>query len=648
MINNVIIDFDSTIINAEGIELIIRKALEQVAEPERSQRLAQLAELTDKATNGDIPLEDAIRQRLQLTEITKQDVAAVAAQILDSINPMVRETVEALLQRGKRIAVFSTSFDDLVQPVTDELNIPRGSVFANSLIYDHGGRVAGVDESNPLFLSIGKVFMAERLKSQCLLEGGTAVVGDGVTDLLIRRNNMAKMFVYFAGSYLHEDIRRQADFTVDRFDQLLPLFCSNEELSNAVVESFSMPNNRAVPPPVPKVVLLESIHDHAKDKLIRENFLVESHKGAWNTEELEQKARQANVLGIRSKTQISSEAIASLPDLWAIGAFCIGTDQIDLAAAAGAGIPVFNAPYSNTRSVAELVVGETIMLMRRIFEKSSAAHDGRWLKTASGCAEIRGKTVGIVGYGHIGSQVSVLLENLGMSVIFHDIVDKLPLGNAKRAASLHDLLERSDVVTLHVPETPETRHMIGKKEIGHMKRGSFLINSSRGSVVDLEGLREGMDSGHLAGAAIDVFPEEPGQPQDLFTTPLQNATNVILTPHIGGSTKEAQENIAAYVSEKLSRFLNSGSTIGAVNFPEVELPRVQETDRILHVHHNVPGVLAKINSVFARRDINVEGQILQTKGNIGYLIVDVNRYVSDHVLNLMSAITETIKVRKIS
>ncbi len=648
MINNIIIDFDSTIINAEGIELIIRKALERVAEPERSLRLAQLAELTDKATNGDIPLEDAIRQRLQLTEITKRDVETVAAQILDSINPMVRETVEALLQRGKHIAVFSTSFDDLVQPVTNELNIPRGNVFANKLLYDDNGKVIGVDESNPLFLSIGKVFMAERLKSQCLLEGGTAVVGDGVTDLLIRKNNMAKMFVYFAGSYLHEDIRKQADFTVDRFDQLLPLFCSNEELSNAVVESLSMPNNGIAPPPAPRVVLLESIHDHAKEKLIRENFVVESHKGAWSTQELEEKARHANVLGIRSKTRISADAIAKLPHLWAIGAFCIGTDQIDLSAAASAGIPVFNAPYSNTRSVAELVVGETIMLMRRIFEKSSAAHDGRWLKTASGCTEIRGKTVGIVGYGHIGSQVSVLLENLGMSVIFHDIVDKLPLGNAKKAASLYDLLDRSDVVTLHVPETPETRNMIGKAEIKRMKRGAFLINCSRGSVVDLDSLRDGLDSGHLAGAAIDVFPQEPGQPQDLFTTPLQNATNVILTPHIGGSTKEAQENIAAYVSEKLCRFLNSGSTIGAVNFPEVELPRVQETDRILHIHRNVPGVLAKINSVFARRDINVEGQILQTKGDIGYLIVDVNRHVSDHVLNLMSAITETIKVRKIS
>ena len=648
MIKNIIIDFDSTIINAEGIELIIRKALERVGEPERSQRLTQMAELTHKATNGNLPLEDAIRQRLQLTEITKQDVEAVAAQILDSINPMVRETVEALLQRDKRIAVFSNSFDDLVRPVTDELNIPQGSVFANKLLYDNAGKVVGVDESNPLFLSIGKVFMAERLISQCQLEGGTAVVGDGITDLLIRKNNMAKMFVYFAGSYLHEGIRRQADFTVDRFDQLLPLFCSNEELSHAVVEAFSMPNNGATPPLVPKVVLLESIHDHAKDKLIREKFIVESHKGSWDTQELQQKAQQANVLGIRSKTQIPAEAIERLPDLWAIGAFCIGTDQIDLFAAAGAGIPVFNAPYSNTRSVAELVVGETIMLMRRIFEKSRAAHDGRWLKTASGCAEIRGKTVGIVGYGHIGSQVSVLLENLGMSVIFHDIVDKLPLGNAKKAASLYDLLERSDVVTLHVPETPETRHMIGKDEIKHMKRGTFLINSSRGSVVDLDSLRQGLDSGHLAGAAVDVFPEEPGQPHDVFATPLQNATNVILTPHIGGSTKEAQENIAAYVSEKLCRFLNSGSTVGAVNFPEVELPRVRETDRILHVHHNVPGVLAKINSVFARRDINVEGQILQTKGSIGYLIVDVNRHASDHVLHLMSAITETIKVRKIS
>jgi len=309
---------------------------------------------------------------------------------------------------------------------------------------------------------------------------------------------------------------------------------------------------------------------------------------------------------------------------------------------------VFNAPYSNTRSVAELVVGETILLMRRIPEKSSACHAGQWLKSAAGAAEIRGKTVGIIGYGHIGSQVSVLLENLGMSVLFHDIVDKLPLGNAKRAPSLEELLGQADVVTLHVPDTPETRNLIAEAQIQQMKKGAVLINSSRGRVVELTALRQALDRGDIAGAAIDVFPEEPDQPQALFHSPLQGAANVILTPHIGGSTQEAQRNIADYVSDKLVRFVRTGATSGAVNFPEADMPRVPHTHRILHIHHNVPGVLAKINSVFARRNINIAGQILQTKDHIGYLIVDVDQQVSDQVLDLMGHITETIKVRKIA
>jgi D-3-phosphoglycerate dehydrogenase / 2-oxoglutarate reductase len=374
---------------------------------------------------------------------------------------------------------------------------------------------------------------------------------------------------------------------------------------------------------------------------------VRSEKKALSILGIDDGGRSAQVLGIRSQTCLDAAAIAALPNLWVIGAFCIGVNQIDLNAAARAGVPVFNAPYSNTRSVAELVVGETILLMRRISEKNGAAHRGEWMKSAAGCTEIRGKTVGIVGYGHIGSQVSVLLEQLGMSVLFHDIVDKLPMGNAKRARHLEELLQRADVVTLHVPDTPETRNLIGDPQLERMKKGSFLINSSRGSVVDIDAVHRALQSGHLAGAAIDVFPKEPDHAGEAFSSPLQGSPNVILTPHIGGSTEEAQENIAAYVSGKIINFLQTGSTQGAVNFPEVDLPRMPGTHRILHIHKNVPGVLAKINSVFARRSINVESQILQTREQIGYLIVDVDRHISGHVLELMRHITETIKIRKI-
>lgn len=453
------------------------------------------------------------------------------------------------------------------------------------------------------------------------------------------------MFVYFTSSHLQEDIRRQADFQVDHFDQLLPLFCSDDELPHEKAGSFR--DQEAEVESKPYIILLEEIHEKAKNKLITAGYEILAERGAWETDVLCTRAHKANVLGIRSRTKITAQAIKCMPQLWIIGAFCIGTNQIDLQAAAEAGIPVFNAPYSNTRSVAELVVGETIMLFRRIFEKSNAAHQGQWLKSSSGCHEIRGKTIGIIGYGRIGSQVSVLLENMGMSILFHDIVDKLPLGNAKKAEDLTCLLQHSDIVTLHVPDTPETRGMIGTAELALMKKGAFLLNSSRGKVVDLQALQKAIEEKKLGGAAIDVFPSEPVLPEDVFNSPLQNLPNVILTPHIGGSTVEAQENIGDYVSGKIDKFLTTGSTIGAVNFPEVELPRINGTHRILHVHVNVPGVLAKVNSVFARRNINVEGQILQTKGSIGYLIVDVNQDISEQVLSLMKSITETIKLRRI-
>lgn len=648
MINNIIFDFDSTIINAEGVDLILQHALQRADEQNRRERMQKLYDLTCLATIGEIALGDALHQRFALAEVTRADIEAVAAGIVETINPKVSETFAALQAAGKRIFVFSSSFDELVRPVTRMLHVDDDHVFTNQLIYDFSGRVIGFNEKNPLFLSVGKGFLAEQLKNDGRLPGATAVVGDGTSDLSIRRNNVAQMFVFFAGPRPHEEIRRQADFTIDRFDHLLPLFFSEQELSNERINVLYKLNGIEPQIERPAILLLENIHEEAVKKFKGVGKHLQTQKGALQAADLIRQADGIQVLGIRSQTQVDASVIAGLPGLWVIGAFCIGTNQVDLQAAANAGIPVFNAPYSNTRSVAELVVGEIIMLMRRVFEKSQAAHQGQWMKSAVGCTEIRGKTVGIVGYGHIGSQVSVLLENLGMSVLFHDIVDKLPLGNARKADHLDELLSSADVVTLHVPDTPETRGMIGRQQLQQMRPGSFLINSSRGQVVDLPALRQALDAGHIGGAAIDVFPQEPNQPNDHFQSPLQGSRNVILTPHVGGSTLEAQVNIANYVSDKLLRFLHTGATAGSINFPEVEMPRVPNTHRILHIHHNVPGVLAKINIVFARRNINVEGQMLQTRGNIGYLVVDVDQQVSDQVLDLMGHITETIKVRKIA
>jgi len=648
MINNIIFDFDSVILCAEGVELILQQALLRLDEKTRLQCTSKLNQITYLADIGETPMAEAMQERFALAPVYREDVEAGAPRILAALSPKVRETFAALRTAGKRLFVFSTGSDEWVRPVTRALQVEDDHVFTNQLLYDDQGRVTGFDEKNPLFLSVGKGYIVEQLKNEGRLPGGTAVVGNGASDLAIRTNGCAQMFVYFSTQRTHEEIRRQADFSVDVLDQMLPLFFSEDELSHEHMQAIYAQNEFGKSAGQPQVLLLESVHEMAAKKLQHEGWNVRQGKGAWCSDKLISDAGEVQVLGIRSQTRLSGKTIAALPQLWAIGAFCIGTNQIDLQAAADAGIPVFNAPYSNTRSVAELVVGEIIMLLRRIPEKNRAAHAGQWLKSAAGCAEIRGKTVGIIGYGHIGSQVSVLLENLGMSVLFHDIVDKLPLGNARRAGGLEELLNSADVVTLHVPDTPETRNLMDASRIQKMRKGAVLINSSRGKVVDLAALRAALDEGALSGAALDVFPEEPAQPQDVFVTPLQGAANVILTPHIGGSTQEAQVNIANYVSDKLLRFVRTGATAGAVNFPEVDLPRVPHTHRILHVHRNVPGVLAKINSVFARRNINVAGQMLQTKEHIGYLIVDVDQQVSNQVLDLMQHITETIKVRKIA
>jgi D-3-phosphoglycerate dehydrogenase len=648
VINNIIFNFDSTLIHTEGVELILQQALQRTAPENQAEQVDKLTRISTLADIGETSVADALHQCFALAQVTRGDVEAVAARVREALNPRVVEALAALQQAGKRLFIFSTGFEELVRPVTRALHVDDDHVFTNQLIYDFKGDVIGFNEKNPLFLSAGKGFLVEQLKNDGRLPGGTAVVGRSASDLAIRRNNVAQLFVYYANTQMHEEIRRQADFIIDRFDHLLPLFFSEEELSNEKMQVFYEQNGFAEKGGEPNVLLLENIHAEAVQKLEREGLKPRLLKGALRGEELCAAAAEVQVLGLRSQTRLTGDLLARLRDLWVIGAYCIGTNQIDLEAAAKAGIPVFNAPYSNTRSVAELVVGEIIMLMRRIPEKSGAAHAGQWLKSAAGCSEIRGKTVGIIGYGHIGSQVSVLLESLGMSVCFHDIVDKLPLGNARKAASLDDLLGTSDVITLHVPDTPETRNLIGPAQINRMKEGCCMINSSRGKVVDLAALRAALDKGAVAGAAIDVFPEEPNQPTDAFSSPLQGARNTILTPHIGGSTEEAQINIAQYVSEKLNRFILTGATTGAINFPEVELPRVPNTHRILYVHRNVPGVLAKINNLFARRNINIAGQLLQTKEEIGYLIVDVDQQVSSQVLDLMGLIAETIKVRKIA
>jgi len=373
-----------------------------------------------------------------------------------------------------------------------------------------------------------------------------------------------------------------------------------------------------------KILLLEGIHPSAGEKLRVDGYTnIETHQKALRPEELERAAADAYFVGIRSATQLGREFFANASRLTGVGCFCIGTNQVDLAAAEERGIPVFNAPFSNTRSVAELVLAEIVLLLRGIPARNAAAHRGGWLKTATGSREARGKTLGIVGYGHIGTQVGVLAESLGMQVIFHDIEARLALGNARQAQSLEALLGAADVVTLHVPETAATFHLIGAGQLERMKPGAGLINASRGTVVEIDALAGALEKGRLGGAAIDVFPAEPKSVTQEFLSPLRGMDNVLLTPHIGGSTEEAQENIGIEVASKLIRYSNNGSTLGAVNFPEVSLPEYPGKHRVLHIHRNQPGVLSAINAVFSEQAINIAAEYLQTDAKVGYVVIDV-------------------------
>lgn len=395
-----------------------------------------------------------------------------------------------------------------------------------------------------------------------------------------------------------------------------------------------------------RVLLLEGVHTSAVEVFKANGYSnIEYIKTALPDDELKVKIANCHIIGIRSRTQLSAEVLAEAHKLMVIGCFCIGTNQVNLQSALMHGIPVFNAPFSNTRSVAELVLAEAIMLMRGIPEKSALAHRGVWLKSASNSFEVRGKTLGIVGYGNIGSQLSILAEALGMKVRFCDLDNKLPLGNAERVPSLEKLLAISDVVTLHVPETAATKNMIGAAELAAMKPNSVLINASRGTVVDIDALAHALEKGHLLGAAIDVFPIEPHSNDDEFISPLRNFDNVILTPHVGGSTVEAQGNIGEEVAEKLVKYSDTGASTTSVNFPEVTLPAHPNNHRLLHIHTNVPGIMSQINRVFSENNINILGQYLMTNDKIGYVVVDVDAEYSELAINKLKEIEGTIKAR---
>lgn len=417
-------------------------------------------------------------------------------------------------------------------------------------------------------------------------------------------------------------------------------------IGESYICNMAKTGNTSYPKEKIRILFLENISDVAVKNFRQQGYVqVDKISKALTEEQLAEEIKDVHILGIRSKTTITKKVLDAAKKLQAIGCFCIGVNQVDLKAATKNGVVVFNAPYSNTRSVAELVIGAAIMLIRRIPDKNKAAHEGVWMKDAKGSYELRGKTLGIIGYGNIGSQVSVLAEAIGMKVLFYDVETKLPLGNAEDAKSLKELLGRADVVTLHVPETSQTKNLIGKGNLKYFKKGAILINYARGEVVDLDALRKALLDGSMGGAAVDVFPWEPEKNGDRFQTPLQDCPNVILTPHIGGSTEEAQQNIGEDVSVKLFNYLEKGITFGSHTVPALALPAQEGSHRILHIHRNVPGVLSEINTQLSKNKINILGQYLKTNDEIGYVVLDVDKNISAHALQLLRQVKETIKVR---
>ena len=396
------------------------------------------------------------------------------------------------------------------------------------------------------------------------------------------------------------------------------------------------------------ILLLEGIHENAINNFKKNGYEnITSMNKALDDQELIDKLKDYRMVGIRSRTQLSQKVLEESKHLVAVGCFCIGTNQVDLVTAQEIGIPVFNAPFSNTRSVAELVVAEAMLLIRNVIDKNAKLHNGLWLKSAKLAHEVRGKTLGIIGYGHIGTQLSILAETVGLNVIFYDIVNKLPLGNAKQVATLEELLNQSDVISLHVPQSEETKNLISKKEISQMKDNSVLINASRGNVVDIDALVEALETKKIKGAALDVFPKEPSSKNEPFESPLLKFDNVFLTPHIGGSTLEAQENIATEVSSKMAKYSDNGSTLDAVNFPELSLPAQKNCIRILHIHKNIPGLMNRVNTYLAKKNININGQYLRTTDKIGYVVMDVevNIDIAKEIITKLKEVPDTIKAR---
>ncbi len=618
-----LIDFDSTFIQVESLEILADIALHNL--PDKNERLQAIRTITDQAMIGRYSYQESLVERMKLLDLMPHHLTEAILLLNQKITPSILRNREFFQKNAANIHIITGAFIELVWPIVSAFGLLRENVHANRLIYNSDGDILGYDENHILAQDQGKVKLTQKLA----LTGDVIMIGDGYNDYEVKAAGLASMFVAFTENITRDSVVEAADAVVNELEGLF-ITC-NLPFTPAKLQK--------------KVLLLENIHPFVAQYFTAQGFEVESLMGALNENELKSKLENVHVLGIRSKTEVTAKVIEACPQLEAIGAFCIGTNQIDVNKASNQGIAVFNAPFSNTRSVVELAIAEIILLSRNGAALSAKLAKGQWHKSSAGAHEVRGKTLGIMGYGNIGSQLSIIAEALGMHVLFYDIADKLPLGNAKRCHHLEDLLSGSDVVTVHVDGRKENLHLINEQSFALMKKGVIFLNLSRDFVVDYEALNKAMKDGVVFGCGIDVFPNEPHSSQSAYQNPLQQFENVILTPHIGGSTEEAQQDIGEYVSKNLGNYVKAGSSTGSVNFPQLSLPSMNYPTRLIHIHKNVPGILASINHLFAQNGCNIEGQFLKTNQEIGYVITDINQTCDEKLIQQMAAIPNTIRVR---
>lgn len=620
-----IFDFDSTFIQVEALDELC--TIIHGETPIAETVLKTIQEITNQGMEGSITLKESLSKRIHLLQAHRDHLEELIKKLKDKISTSVIQNKNFFKLHSEEVYVISNGFKEIIVPIVQEFGIKPENVLANTFVFDHHGNIVGFDEKEELCENKGKALKIQSLK----LEGEVIMIGDGYTDYETKQYGVVSKFYAFT-----ENIKRQV--VLDLAEKVAP---SLDEIlyDLSVKASVSYPKNRI------QVLLLENIHPDAVAQFEREGYQVTSLKGSLSEEELCEQIKEVSILGIRSKTTVSARVLENAHKLHAIGTFCIGTNQVNLQVCSQKGIAVFNAPYSNTRSVVELAIGEMIMLMRATFEKSQKMHQGIWDKSANGSVEIRGKKLGIVGYGSIGSQLSILAEALGMQVYFYDVVDKLALGNAKKCASLQELLAVADVVSLHVDGRENNEQLMDANAFSAMKNGVVFLNLSRGHIVDMDALIVNLDSGKIRGAAIDVFPYEPKNNDEVFLSALRGRDNVILTPHIGGSTEEAQHDIGNYVSRKIIQYINTGTTFGSVNLPEIQLPEFDNAHRVMHIHENVKGILAQINTIFSNANCNILGQYLKTNEQIGYVITDVDSFYDPDLEKQLKMIPNTIRYR---